>query len=81
VSDMRTNIDKSGRFVIPHALRSRIGLADGGSVDVHVQGAAIIIEPVGGDDLQHEDGLIVIPATSTAIDDALVQELRRGDQR
>ena len=72
---MRTTIDKAGRLVIPRALRNRIGLAGGGEVEIEVDGAAIRIEPVTGGELREENGLLLIPATGTSIDDALVREL------
>ena len=78
---MDTNIDKAGRLVIPQGLRSQVGLRDGGAVEVRVEGAAIVIEPVGGEDLQLEGDFLVIPATSVVIDDELVREMRSGDQR
>jgi AbrB family looped-hinge helix DNA binding protein len=72
---MRATIDKAGRLVIPSTLRSRIGLARGGEVEVEIDGAGIRIEPVSGSQLREVDGLLVIPATGTPIDDALVLEL------
>lgn len=78
---MKTTVDKAGRLVIPRGVRAQIGLLDGGEVDVAVQGAAVIIEPVAGDDLQREGSLIVIPATGTGMTDADVREQRLRDQR
>jgi AbrB family looped-hinge helix DNA binding protein len=78
---MKTTIDRAGRLVIPRGLRAQVGLADGGDVDVVVQGAAILIEPRAGLDLQAEGAYLVIPATGQAIDDEAVRELRLADQR
>ena len=78
---MKTTIDRAGRLVIPRGLRAQVGLADGGDVDVEVQGAAILIEPRAGRDLQAEGAYLVIPATGQAIDDEAVRELRLADQR
>lgn len=78
---MRTNIDRSGRLVVPLGMRSQLGLDEGGEVEVEVVGAAIVIEPVAGDDLQTEAGFIVIPATSEAVTDADVRNQRLADQR
>ena len=75
MSAMKTTIDKAGRLVIPRALRNRIGLAGGGEVEIEVDGAAIRIEPVVGRELREEGGLLLIPATGTSIDDAVVREL------
>ena len=77
---MRATIDKAGRLVIPRAIRNRIGLAGGGEVEMEIDGAAIRIEPVAGSELREEAGLLVIPATGTSIDDALVRELIDGDR-
>jgi AbrB family looped-hinge helix DNA binding protein len=77
---MRTTIDKAGRVVIPRELRSRIGLAGGGEVEIELDGAALRIEPVSGDELREEDGLLVIPAAGTSIDDATVRELLDADR-
>ena len=78
---MKTTIDKAGRVVIPRGLRAQVGLTEGGEVDVSVQGAAILIEPLNGEELQREGPLIVIPAAGTPLDDDAVRELRLGDQR
>lgn len=78
---MKTTIDKSGRLVIPSGMRTQVGLADGGEVEVEVLGAAIIIEPVGGDDLQNEGVFVVIPSTGQPVSDADVREQRLADQR
>ncbi|MFO7532972.1 MAG: hypothetical protein R6W93_10955 [Candidatus Limnocylindrales bacterium] len=78
---MRTRIDKAGRLVVPRGLRQQVGLLEGGVIDIDVHGAAIIIEPVAGDDLQREGGFIVIPASGQVIGDADVREQRLADQR
>lgn len=56
-------------------------MLEGGVIDIDVHGAAIIIEPVAGDDLQREGGFIVIPASGQVISDADVREQRLADQR
>jgi hypothetical protein len=57
-----------------------VGLAQGGEVDVEVDGAAIRIEPVTGADLREEDGLLFIPPTGTPIDHAQVREMIDADR-
>ena len=78
---MKTTIDRAGRLVIPRGLRAQVGLADGGEVHVVVQGAAILIEPRVGLDLQAEGAYLVIPAARETIDNEAVRELRLADQR
>lgn len=78
---MRTTIDRAGRLVIPRGMRSQVGLTEGGEVDISVRGAAILIEPVAGADLQKEGRFLVIPGGGPAIGDDAVRELRLGDQR
>ena len=73
-------MDKAGRLVIPRALRNRIGLADGGEVEIEVDGAALRIEPVTGSELMEENGLLVIPASGVPVDDALVRNLIDEDR-
>jgi AbrB family looped-hinge helix DNA binding protein len=77
---MRSTIDKAGRLVIPKALRDSLGLAPG-EVEVTPDGAGLHIEPVAGDQLQDEDGLLVIPPGGAAVGDDLVRTLRDPDQR
>jgi AbrB family looped-hinge helix DNA binding protein len=78
---MRTTIDKAGRVVLPRGLRAQVGLTEGGEAEVGVVGAAILIEPVTGDDLQREGDFVVIPSTGEMVSDADVREQRLGDQR
>ena len=77
---MRTTIDKAGRLVIPRPIRDRVGLADGGDVEVELDGAGIHIEPVAGAALREENGLLVIPATGTQLDERLVRKLIDADR-
>jgi bifunctional DNA-binding transcriptional regulator/antitoxin component of YhaV-PrlF toxin-antitoxin module len=67
-------------LVIPKALRDSLGLVPGG-VDVTADGAGLHIEPIADDRLEDEDGLLVIPAGGTAVDDDLVRALRDANQR
>jgi len=77
---MRTTIDQAGRLVIPRSLRDRIGLANGGEVDLELDGASVRIAPVTGRDLKEERGLLVIPAAGTPITGAAVRELIDADR-
>jgi AbrB family looped-hinge helix DNA binding protein len=78
---MRTTVDKAGRLVVPRSLREQVGLAGGGEVEVSLDGAAIRIEPVPGDALREVEGLLLIPSSGSAIDDALVHELIDADRQ
>jgi len=77
---MRSTIDKAGRLVIPKALRDNLGLVPG-EVEVTPDGAGLHIEPLAGDELDEEDGLLVIPATGVTVSDDLVRTLRDANQR
>lgn len=77
---MKTTIDKAGRLVIPRTLRARIGLVDGGEVEVELDGSAIRIEPVSDGGLREDDGLLVIPATGTPLTGVAVRELLDVDR-
>ncbi len=57
---MKTTIDRAGRLVIPRPLRDRIGLADGGEVEVELDGAAIRIGLADGGEVEVElDGAAI----------------------
>jgi AbrB family looped-hinge helix DNA binding protein len=77
---MRTTIDRAGRLVIPRALRSQVGLLEGGEVNVAVEGASIRIEPVSGVELQEREGLLLIPPTGTAMDGASIRQMVDADR-
>ncbi len=76
---MKATIDKAGRLVIPKALRDRVGLQPG-VVEVVADGAGLRVEPLAGESLIERGDLLVIPASGTPIDDAVVRALRDGDQ-
>ena len=78
---MKATIDKAGRLVIPRGLRAQVGLVHGGEVEIGVHGAAILIEPVAGDDLLKDGSFVVIPRSGKALTDEDVQAQRLADQR
>jgi AbrB family looped-hinge helix DNA binding protein len=80
LNTMRTTIDKAGRLVIPRPIRDRIGLAGGGEVEIELDGAAIRIEPVGGNGLREDGGLLLIPASGMPLTAAAVRELIDADR-
>ena len=67
-------------MVIPTALRDSLGLVPG-EVEVTPDGAGLRIEPVANDQLEDEDGLLVIPAADVTVTDDLVWTLRDANQR
>jgi len=73
-------MDKSGRIVIPRALRNRLGLAPGADVHIEVEGSGLRIEPVAGTTLEEKKGYLVIPKSATRIDSALVQKMIDADR-
>jgi hypothetical protein len=52
-----------------------------GEVEVTPDGAGLHIEPLADDQLQDEDGLLVIPNADSTISDDLVRTLRDANQR
>jgi AbrB family looped-hinge helix DNA binding protein len=78
---MRTTIDSAGRIVIPRSLRERVGMIGQGEVEIEVDGAAIRVEPIAGEGLVDEDGLLVIPAIGMPITNDMVRELRDAERR
>lgn len=77
---MRTSIDKAGRLVVPKALRDQAGIT-AGEVEVSLDGAAIRIESVAGEELVEQDGLLLLPTGGAELDSDEVRELRLADQR
>ncbi|MBU3749029.1 MAG: AbrB/MazE/SpoVT family DNA-binding domain-containing protein [Mycobacterium sp.] len=77
---MRTTIDRAGRLVIPKALRDQAGITTG-EVEVTLDGAAIRIESAVNDDLDEQDGLLLLHPGGPALTDDDVRELRLADQR
>jgi len=77
---MLTTIDKSGRLVIPKALRDSVGLT-AGEVELTADGAGIRVAPVTASIVVEKAGRLVIPSSDLTIDDEMVQELRDASQR
>jgi len=66
--------------VIPKQLRDHLGLRPG-EVEVIADGAGLRVEPIAGDTLEEQDGLMVIPAGGADINDDVVRMLRDAGQR
>jgi AbrB family looped-hinge helix DNA binding protein len=77
---MRTTIDKAGRLVIPRTIRDRIGLADGGEVNLELDGGGVRIEPVSTGELVERDGLLLIPSIGEPITEETVRQLIDADR-
>lgn len=52
-----------------------------GPVEIEIEGADLKLSAIADDSLEDHDGLLVIPASGSEIDDDLVRELREADQR
>jgi bifunctional DNA-binding transcriptional regulator/antitoxin component of YhaV-PrlF toxin-antitoxin module len=65
-------------LVIPKSLREQSGITPG-EVEISLDGAAIRIESVAGDDLFEEDGLLLLPSGGPELDADTVRELRLAD--
>ena len=77
---MRTTIDKAGRLVVPKALRDQAGIT-AGEVELSLDGAAIRVESVAGEELVEQDGLLLLPSGGPELDSDEVRELRLADQK
>jgi AbrB family looped-hinge helix DNA binding protein len=77
---MRATIDKAGRLVIPKPLRDRLGLVPG-EVEVAADGNALRVESLASEDLQEEDGRLVIAAAGVQINDDSVRSFRDSEQK
>lgn len=77
---MQTTIDKAGRVVVPKRLRDEIGLVPG-AVEISVVGAALQVQPLAGDTLVEDEGLLLLPGASEPLSVDEVRELRHADQR
>lgn len=77
---MRVSIDRSGRVVIPKALRIALGLDPDCELDVVVDGTGLRLEPVQSHPRQvdeGEDGFpVLVPVEGAVLTDDDVRSLR-----
>lgn len=67
-------------MVIPKPLRDRLGLVPG-VVEVAADGNALRVESLASEELQEEDGRLVIAAAGVQVDDDVVWTLRAVEQK
>ncbi|HUF99750.1 MAG TPA: AbrB/MazE/SpoVT family DNA-binding domain-containing protein [Ilumatobacter sp.] len=78
---MRAVVDQVGRIVVPKALRDRLGLTPGSTVDISLYGDGLHIAPGGRTArLEHRDGVLVAVSDTVVTDDDvsdLIDSIRR----
>ncbi|MCB0933473.1 MAG: AbrB/MazE/SpoVT family DNA-binding domain-containing protein [Mycobacterium sp.] len=67
-------------MVVPKALRDQAGIT-AGEVELSLDGAAIRVESVAGEELVEQDGLLLLPSGGPELDSDEVRELRLADQK
>lgn len=77
---VRVAIDRAGRLVIPKPLRDRVGIRPG-ELEVFVEGAGLRIQPIAGDELVEQNGVLVVPPAGVRVDDDMIAALRNADQQ
>ena len=78
---MQATVDQVGRIVVPKALRDRLGLTAGSTVDISLYGDGLHIAPGGRTArLERRDGVLVAVSDTVITDDDvanLVDSIRR----
>jgi AbrB family looped-hinge helix DNA binding protein len=78
---MKTTIDSAGRLVVPKALRDRLGLEPGSTVDISPYGAGLQLMAVSRTARVRTIDGAVVAESDTAITDEDVFELLESDRR
>ena len=78
---MEAIIDQVGRVVVPKALRDRLGLSAGSTVDISLYGDGLHLAPAGRTaKLERRNGKLVAVSETTISDDdvlGLIDSIRR----
>lgn len=66
---MKATVDTAGRVLLPKALRDRLGLAPGSTVDISAYGEGLHLVPVQRTARLVEDHGVLVADSDTVIDD------------
>lgn len=69
---MEAIIDQAGRIVLPKSMRDALGLQPGTTVDISPYGAGVQVVPAGRTARLVEENGVLVSASETEIDDAVV---------
>ncbi|HLJ99480.1 MAG TPA: AbrB/MazE/SpoVT family DNA-binding domain-containing protein [Streptosporangiaceae bacterium] len=69
---MEAIIDQAGRIVLPKSIRDSLGLQPGTTVDISPYGAGVQVVPAGRTARLVEENGVLVSASETEIDDAVV---------
>ncbi|PFG30054.1 AbrB/MazE/SpoVT family DNA-binding domain-containing protein [Paramicrobacterium agarici] len=77
---MRSTMDKAGRVVLPAAIRDSLGFRPG-PIDIVVDGTGVRLEMPTADNVEEQDGRLVITAEGPSLTADDIRKLRVADQR
>lgn len=71
---MHVTVDSVGRVVLPKALRERLGLVPGSTIDVSMYGDGLHLAPAGRTArLEDRDGVLVAVSETVVTDDVIFE--------
>ncbi len=71
---MNVTIDSVGRVVLPKALRERLGLVPGSTVDISMYGDGLHLAPAGRTArIEEHEGVLVAVSETTVTDDDIFE--------